>query len=171
MEQYQAPQSQVGQAGGEEFSTPRIFAVSGRIGRLRYLAYSVGMLMVWFIIFGLAVAVMSAAVPALVLPVVFLSYLFLLIYSFMIAIQRCHDFNTTGWLSLILLIPVASLIFLFIPGTDGPNDYGNKPKPNHAGIIILCLMLPVLGILAAIAIPAYQGYVQQSQQYQLEQSQ
>ena len=82
--------------------------------------------------------------------------------SIFLTIQRSHDFNTTGWMSLVLLIPIVSLIFYFIPGTKGANKYGLQPPPNGKAMTIAAILLAtifVLGILAAIALPAYQDYM------------
>jgi type IV pilus assembly protein PilA len=75
--------------------------------------------------------------------------------------------NTTGWLSVIIFIPLAALVFWLVPGTRGENDYGKPPPPNTVGVILLACIVPVLffvgGILAAIAIPAYQDYTIRAQ--------
>jgi len=42
--------------------------------------------------------------------------------------KRCHDFNFSGWGALLMLIPLVSIIYIFIPGTIGPNQYGEDPK-------------------------------------------
>jgi len=84
----------------------------------------------------------------------------------MLTIQRCHDFNTSGWLSLLVLVPLVNLIFWFIPGTDGPNRYGAPTPPNSTLVVVAACAVPVLvfvaGILAAIAIPAYQDFTLRS---------
>ncbi len=67
-----------------------------------------------------------------------------------------------------------NLIFWFIPGTDGPNNYGAKTPPNGTGVIIAALIIPivfVVGVVAAVALPAYQQYVQRAQQMQQQQQQ
>lgn len=77
-------------------------------------------------------------------------------------IQRAHDLNTSGWLSLILLIPLAGFVFFIVPGSRGENRYGPRPPPSSNGVILLACTLPLLivaGVLGAIAIPAYQDYV------------
>src|SRR5262245_53621601 len=117
---YAKPNAPVAEAA-EEYQQVKIFAVSGRIGRARYFTYSLGM----YILFSLLVA----GLGALVGPVANILLLAWLVIGFMLTIQRCHDFNTTGWLSIIGLIPVANLIFLIIPGTDGPNRFGAKTPP------------------------------------------
>ena len=53
----------------------------------------------------------------------------------------------------------------FVPGTDGENRFGPKTPPNGAGAVALALILPavfVVGIVAAIALPAYQQYLQRA---------
>jgi flagellar basal body-associated protein FliL len=66
----------------------------------------------------------------------------------------------------LILIPFVNLIFLFIPGTDGENRFGKQPPPNRGvGIWIAILLVGIflIGVLAAIAIPAYQSYVKKAQ--------
>jgi hypothetical protein len=52
---------------------------------------------------------------------------------------------------------------LFAAGTPATNRFGLRPAKNSRAIVICGVMLPVLvvviGILAAVAIPAYQSYV------------
>ena len=140
----------------------KIFSVSGRIGRARYITYSFGL----FILIGMVGGLLGTAlgdVASLVTGVA------ALVIGFMLTIQRCHDFNTTGWLSLLILVPLANLVFWFIPGTDGPNRFGKPTPPNSVLTLILLWILPiffVVGILAAIAIPAYQQYQKRAQQVQ-----
>jgi len=59
-----------------------------------------------------------------------------------------------------------------MPGTQGENKYGLQPPPNSGGVIVLALLAPVLlfayiGIIASMAIPAYQQYVEKAQQMQM----
>ena len=80
--------------------------------------------------------------------------LLLLPLTFILFIKRCHDFERSGWLSLVMLIPLAGLIFFLIPGTQGGNTYGFKP-PNrwyHWTIVIGAI---VLGLTAFVAYFVY----------------
>src|SRR5262245_12446088 len=143
----------------------RLFATSGRIGRVRYIAYGMGI----YLLFGILGALLSMAVGEFGMIIAWLA---IVIVGFMLTIQRCHDFNTTGWLSLLVLVPLVTLIFWFIPGTDGPNNYGGETPPNGTGVIIAALIVPivaVIGIVAAIALPAYQQYVTKAKQSQMQQ--
>ncbi|NNF95929.1 MAG: DUF805 domain-containing protein, partial [Halobacteria archaeon] len=105
-------------------------------------------------------------------------YIAMIVISVMLAVQRLHDLDKTGWLYLLILVPILNLIFalymLFAPGSAGANRYGSPPPPNSTGVKVAAWLLIIVffggGILAAIAIPAYNGYVQQSQETQLQQS-
>ena len=155
---YAAPKAAVGDAA-EESQPVKIFSVSGRIGRVRYVGYLIG-LYILFSIFSFLAALVAA-------PLAMAVWLAYLVLAVMLTIQRCHDFDTTGWLSLVSLIPLVNLIFWFIPGTEGTNRYGPRTPPNSALALVLVWIMPaiaIVGILAAIAIPAYQSYVKRAQQ-------
>ncbi len=138
--------------GVESKFTLNLFSASGRIGRMRYLTYSIGL--------GMIVALVGGILSIFISPALFvLTYVAMVYINIMLTIKRCHDFNVTGWLSLLILIPLAYLVFLFIPGTNGANGYGRKTAPNGStGIVLVTIFAAifVIGILAAIAIPAYQ---------------
>ena len=155
-----APQAAVDDV--QDFADSRfklnLFSSAGRIGRVRYLTYSMGI--------GLLIILTGVALSAITSPMlIFAAYVVMFYANFMLTIKRCHDFDTTGWLSLLIFIPVVGLIFLLIPGTDGPNRFGRKTAPNGGtGVILISIVIGVaiIGILAAIAIPAYQGYTQRA---------
>ena len=164
---YAKPNAAVAEAG-EQYQDVKVFSTSGRIGRVRYIAYGMGMYFL-FVILGV---LLSLAIGDTGMIVVSLG---IIVLGFMLTIQRCHDFNTTGWLSILMLIPLVNLIFWFIPGTDGPNDYGAKTPPNGGGVVFavvaVLVVIPVIGILAAIALPAYQDYTKRAKAMQMQQQQ
>ena len=153
---YQAPSAAVADAG-DQTQPVKVFSVSGRIGRARYIAYGIG----FYILFGALAAGLSMALGAVGAALMAVGWVALVVIGFMLTIQRCHDFNMSGWLSLLMFVPLANLIFLIIPGTDGPNRFGGPTPPNSLGVLIAAWFLPaimVIGIVAAIALPAYQDY-------------
>ena len=155
-----APQAAVDDVytGADSVFKLNLFSAQGRIGRVRYLGYSmaIGLLI---ILGGVVLSVMTTMVAMVAV------YAALFYMNIMLAIKRSHDFNVNGWLSLLIFVPFLNLLFLFVPGTDGPNRFGNKTAPNgNSGWIVVAIVvgIAVIGILAAIAIPAYQGYVQRA---------
>ena len=96
-------------------------------------------------------------------------YMAALVFSVITAIQRSHDMDWSGWTVLLTLIPLVGLIWVFKPGSAGANSYGAPPPPNTTGVKILALLLPaivIIGILAAIAIPAYVDYQNRAAGYE-----
>ena len=153
---YVAPRAAVDDAP-DEFQPVRLFSVSGRIGRARYILYTMGLPLLVMFVIGLLSAVAGAFGVALMVA----GWVAVVTISMMLTIQRSHDFDMSGWFALIGLVPLANLAFWFIPGTDGANRYGAKTSPNGAGVLIAVWIVPALfigGILAAIAIPAYSDY-------------
>ena len=196
--QYQTPSSRV-DAPGQEYSEVNVLSAKGRMGRVRfinfYLLIPIAIMMGLSIIMSLVSVIMvsllgsdpgssgSAAGIVMMVVTLIISILYV-VYSFMVIIQRCHDFNASGWLSLVMLIPGVGFIFLIallvIPGSAGENNFGAQTKPNSTVAVVFASLSPivlifVVGVLAAIAIPAYQGYIdtanqaKQVEQQQLEQ--
>lgn len=165
---YQVPQSNVDYQGQDGYSEVKVLSVRGRIGRLRYLGYSMGYSMLIYFSF----AVVGGVILAMGLPreiftgIIAIAYVLVMVLSMILTIQRAHDFNKTGWLALLMFVPLANLIFLFVPGTDDENRFGKKTPPNRGAlvwVVIAIFAIVIIGILAAIAIPAYQAYVHRAQ--------
>jgi uncharacterized membrane protein YhaH (DUF805 family) len=164
---YNPPQTELLGDQEEVYGTIKVLSASGRIGRLRYIAYTIGIPFLVLLVMGLLMGVAGMAlaeeqIGILTIVIFGLGYLAMFVINIMLTIQRCHDFDVTGWLSLILLIPLAPLVFWLIPGTEGANRFGPQPPPNKGVlliVIVLLVLLIVVSIIAAIAIPAYQEYV------------
>lgn len=157
---YGAPRAMVGDRA-EEFQPVKLFAVSGRIGRARYIVYSILLSLAIMFVVGLGAAFLGPVGVALLV----VGYIAMFVLQIMLTIQRSHDFNMSGWFSLLALVPLVNMLFWFVPGTDGPNRFGAKTPPNSVGVLIGVWIVPaifVLGVVAAIALPAYQDYVKRA---------
>jgi uncharacterized membrane protein YhaH (DUF805 family) len=139
-----------------------LWSARGRLGRLRYIAWSiVGSLLLMPVVFASAAVGSGALASALMLA----GYAAYLVFFALLSIQRSHDFNASGWLALAAMIPLVGLVFWFVPGTASANRFGAPPPPNPRGmgwLAAIPVFLFVLGIVAAIALPAYQQYVKRA---------
>jgi len=136
------------------------FSVTGRIGRLRYLAWSLVIMFAATGLFGVA-AIMTAISSTMGLICMGLIGIGMLVVSVQIGVQRLHDFGWSGWLILLNLVPVLGSLFPFVmllmPGSREVNRYGSPPPPNSRSVKILAalwLLLIISGLVAALAIPA-----------------
>jgi uncharacterized membrane protein YhaH (DUF805 family) len=164
---YQPPAAAVADQT-EEYGEVKILSATGRLGRVRYIGYSIGVtILVYVGVFFLGLLAGFARAEWMAGALGGLGVVALLVLQIMLTVQRCHDFNASGWVCLVAFIPLAALVFWFIPGTRGPNRYGPPPPPNSTRAILLASILPlifVVGIVAAIALPAYQKYAQRAHQ-------
>ncbi len=167
---YSATTADLSNPGGADATyQPKVFAMSGRIGRVRYIAYSMAILLVVMLAMGVLAAVIGVASggsQGAIMTAVVLAYIGYIVGAFILTIRRAHDMGHSGWMSLLVLVPFVSLWFLFAPGTPSANQYGPKPVPNTTGVILAAfspiIFGVVFGILGAIAMPAYQGYLEKS---------
>lgn len=161
---YAPPRAQVAEPM-PEFGELKPFSVQGRIGRLRYLAWSMILSLT-----ALGLLVVSGSIFAFSslagIPLMGLVFLGFLVVTVQLGVQRLHDIGWSGWLLLLTLVPVIGSIFplvmLLAPGSKALNRFGPPPPPNGRAVKILSalwLLVPVTGILAAIALPAYQNYL------------
>lgn len=170
-----------------DYHTEPFYSRHGRIGRLRYMAYN----------FILTVLVYIAVIPILlligflggfsedgnsfILILAMIVFFPILCYAaFVPAIRRLNDLNRSGWLCLLMMVPYLNILFglylMFAPGDEGYNDYGAPAMPPSTRVKIAALGIPalvfIMGILAAIALPAYQDYVMRSkiaeEQYRMQ---
>ncbi|MBC7602226.1 MAG: DUF805 domain-containing protein [Ramlibacter sp.] len=150
----------------------RFFTFRGRIGRLRYVAYLFGGYLVSMFVGGIFGAIAGFAGHGEMAGTLGgIASIPMLIYAVFITIQRSHDMNWSGWSWLWTIVPFAVFIWFFKRGTQGRNRFGLPTPPNTVGVHILAWTLPaifVLGILAAIAIPAYSAYVQRAKASQVQ---
>lgn len=149
---YAPPKAQV---GSEHYghSTLKVFTTNGRIGRLRFLAWSMVQCVTLVALIALALIVLNWSLVAGGLLIAVLVVVFVTI-GVMIGVQRLHDLGWSGWLLLLNLVPFVGSLFPFLimllPGTRGANQYGPPPPPNTRGVkvlgIIWIAMIPVISV-------------------------
>ena len=168
---YQPPRGAITPVAPDRYGEIKLLSARGRLGRLRYLGYSVALgLLVNLaagLLGGIAVVFLEDAPDELLMAVIIVILAApAVLISILLGIQRLHDFAASGWWSLLTLAPLANLVLylvlLIMPGTQGANRFGDPPPPNTLGVILLALVLPLIffiGIVAANAIPAYMQYL------------
>ncbi|WP_405122778.1 DUF805 domain-containing protein [Pseudomonas sp. M20] len=145
---YAPPRASVGESQAE-FATPKPFSVEGRIGRLRFLAWTMVLSLVTLPIVGvfalLALGLVAGdSTTGLIIGGIFAFLLFIafLIVSILFSIQRLHDIGWSGWLWLLNLVPFVGsffpLVIMVVPGNTGANRYGPPPPPNSTAVKVLC---------------------------------
>jgi uncharacterized membrane protein YhaH (DUF805 family) len=67
---------------------------------------------------------------AFIVPFV-VGFMGLVIPNIAVQVRRLHDQDRTGWMILLFIIPyiggLIAIIFMCIPGTNGPNRFGPDP--------------------------------------------
>lgn len=165
---YTAPRSEIDWVDYGAYNDSKFYSLNGRIGRIQYLAYPmvcyfVIFLIVFFLFFsfgGLASVFagdISGQMSGTLLTMLILIMPVMVYVTFSMTIRRLNDVNKTGWLSLLLFVPVAQtllhLYLLFARGDEGVNDYGLPPKPPSRALVFIGVGLPILFLIFAIILP------------------
>lgn len=98
------------------------FSCEGRVNRRQYLL----VLVLW------AIVVSCISVPFLDNPSALQAlHFFLALFLLPTQIKRLHDMNMSGWVVLLVIIPLVGFILglglLIGSGTKGPNKFGTEP--------------------------------------------
>lgn len=144
---YAPPRAVVGEAL-PAFATLKPFSFDGRIGRLRYLAWTMALTLVTLAVgavlavFGLAlISTDSSAGLILGGLLAFVLIVVLGFISIQFSVQRLHDIGWSGWLWLLTLVPFVGSFFPFVmmivPGNDTANRYGAPAPPNSTAVKVL----------------------------------
>ncbi|TCV57077.1 DUF805 domain-containing protein [Pseudomonas fluorescens] len=159
---YAPPRAEVGEALAE-YGTLKPFSFDGRIGRLRYLAWTMVLTLALLPLVGIGFwlstawllasdSVAGLIVGGLLAAVVVLAFAFV---SIQFNVQRLHDLGWSGWLWLINLVPFVGSIFPFIliiaPGNTGANQYGPPPPRNTTAVKLLASLWLVMIVLIFMA--------------------
>ncbi len=157
-----------------EYATLKVFTIHGRIGRLRYLAWTLVLTLALLVAGGIistvsfAVATASPVLGTLIGVVLGLALFVALVWvSVQIGVQRLHDLGWSGWLYFLNLVPLVNSVFpillLVLPGNAGANQYGAPPPRNSTVVKVLATLwlafIPV--VLAIVVTLGMNGYLDQ----------
>lgn len=121
----------------------KVFSLSGRIGRLRYLAWSMVALAAVSAAFLLASLLLGLLAPtgigAMLLILVTAG-----VVNVQIGVQRLHDIGLSGWLMALHFVPVLGslmpLALAAVPGKREANRFGAPPPPNGTSVKLLAAL-------------------------------
>ncbi len=161
---YRAPSGvTLANAGGDGYGEVRVFSLHGRIGRLRYLAY--GMLSGLALVMPAALAgvfLMGTGEPLLGGTLIAAGYLAAAVFTVVLSVRRCHDLDWSGWLAVLIMVPLLNLALYLLPGSAGANRFGLQPPLNTVLLKVLggLVLLAGIGFLAAVALSAWDAYLE-----------
>lgn len=129
---YAPPRAAVGE-NLPEYATLKVFTINGRIGRLRYLAWTLVLTLAMLVAAGIistvcfAIATASPTIAIILGSLLgFALFVALVVVSVQIGVQRLHDLGWSGWLYLLNLVPLVNSIFplllLVLPGNSAPTN-------------------------------------------------
>ena len=154
---YAPPRAQVG-ATWPEFGELKVFTVQGRIGRLRYLAWTLVLMVAIIAVTGVCATILTRSLVGGGLLIAIAAIGFFIV-SVQIGVQRLHDVGWSGWLLLINLVPFVGSLFpilmMVIPGNTGANQYGAPQPPNTTAVKVLASLW--LAIIAILMVGAFVG--------------
>ncbi len=157
---YQTPTGDLNQHANE-YADIKFFGFEGRLGRLRYFAYAMGLSLLLQFVLGVFVAVTAAASETLSMVVMGIGAIAIIVVSVGFGIRRLHDLDKSGWWMLLLFVPLVNigvgLYMLFAQGNQGENQYGLQPPANSTGVKATAIIAGIFfvgSIALAIVAPA-----------------
>lgn len=151
---YAPPAAQVGDKL-PTFGPLKVFTLNGRIGRLRYLSWSMTAALATLVLIAALFSILKGSEILGGLAVV-VAVSFYILLTIQITVQRLHDIGWSGWLWLLMLVPIIGYVFplilLFCPGNASANRYGAPPPPNSSPVKILTILATLFVLLISLAI-------------------
>ncbi|MCK5725581.1 MAG: DUF805 domain-containing protein [Thiotrichaceae bacterium] len=122
----------------QKYSKLSLLGTNGRLTRIMYFLFS---FIIPLSIFWISSALIGQLLKHNIISemIGFFFLLFAIVIGIIIiirqTIQRSHDFNKSGWLTvLLMLFPPFILLFWVIPGDTTVNGYGEPVKPLSNGM-------------------------------------
>ncbi|MCG8673210.1 MAG: DUF805 domain-containing protein [Pseudomonadales bacterium] len=158
---YQPPET-ISLRNDDEPYIPKVFSFRGRIGRARYLCYSIWLtfLVAGVGVFGgglfaaLVAGFDEAALMNYALVLGILIYIPIFAVFFVVARRRLNDLDFSGWWGALIFVPILNigltLCLGFLPGKQVSNRYGPPAISNSWPVIVFGIGVPMLGVLALV---------------------
>ncbi len=123
------PPSAVVDSGG----IGKLFSGTGRISRLEYFLTVLG---VWGVLIVTWLIIVTVDAPLFTLVAGIGTWLPAMVIAICAGIKRLHDFDQSGWLYLLFLVPFASFIMLLILLFKGPSPGRNRYGFEDSGSVM-----------------------------------
>ena len=160
---YAAPNASL--AVDEARGNTDIFALTGRIGRVRWLALGLGLPILVYAVAAAAFGLFAQHSKPLADLIGFASFGLSLLALVVFSRRRCQDIGLGPVNLLLAIIPILNFYFLFLMmfkrGENSNNAYGTVPCRNSGAInaaATLAGVIIVFGIAASYAVPQYLAY-------------
>ena len=105
---------------------------SGRSRRKEYWMFTLFHCLIAILLCVLSLLLRDSGLSPVVSIVFGLYLLAVLVPSLAVSVRRLHDTGKSGWLFLLVLIPIVGpiilLVFFVLEGNSGVNQYGPDPK-------------------------------------------
>jgi uncharacterized membrane protein YhaH (DUF805 family) len=127
---------------------PYLCQLDGRIGRVRYIAYSTGPVLLLGMLYVLLTVLLGrnvGSMPAVVMTICILGTWLVMMR------RRLNDTGRTGWWMLVSLVPLVNLLLwlyvLLWPGDPGENEYGAPSVRNSRWLVAVAIVCTALTLL------------------------
>jgi uncharacterized membrane protein YhaH (DUF805 family) len=161
-------------------------SIGGRFGRLSFIGWYAFLNVISFfasIAFSLAMGIFNLSTMSLnnqfidaLTGMAGLGYIALLVFYLyfyiVLTARRLHDLDKSGWMMLLMLLPVINILFIFYlllaAGTPGMNRYG-APRPTPFWEKLLAWLMIILVVLSFFAAGSMMSYMMGSGQLEIPQ--
>lgn len=151
---YASPMAMIA-ADSDEVGELNIWGVEGRIGRMRYVAWS--MVFMFALLPVMLICALAFQISTWLGGLLgIFAGIGAMAVGIQISVKRLHDIGWSGWLLLITLIPVAGSIFQLLmyvmPGSKSSNMYGAPPPANSTAVQVLFWIWVAVMAIAALTV-------------------
>lgn len=132
---------------------PSPWSLKGRIGRLRYVAYSFSLYLALLVPANLLLHLVFGGPggPGNMRLLTALSLFAMAAMTMVTSTRRLNDLGHSGWLSLLILLPLINILFwlwlALAPAKADENRFGPPPGPNSVLVKIGAAAAGVVGLI------------------------